>query len=100
MRDTANTHVNNHIMSHSNTLHEKTNYMGIGDDGLGFPVGSAVKTSPASTGDSRSISESGKSPGEGSVNPLQYPCLRNPMDRGAWRAIIYGVAKSRTRLSY
>ena len=37
--------------------------------------------------------------GEGNGNPLQYSCLENPMDRGAWRATVHGVAKSRTRLS-
>ena len=41
----------------------------------------------------------GRSPGEGNGNPLQYYCLENPMDRGAWWATVYGVAKSRTRLS-
>ena len=39
------------------------------------------------------------SPGEGNGNPLQYSCLENPMDRGAWWATVHGVAKSRTRLS-
>ena len=42
---------------------------------------------------------SGRSPGEGNGNPLQYSCLGNPMDRGAWRVTVYGVAKSRARLS-
>ena len=42
---------------------------------------------------------SGRSPGEGNGSPLQYSCLENPMDGGAWWATIYGVAKSRTRLS-
>ena len=41
----------------------------------------------------------GRSPGEGNGNPLQYSCLENPMDGGAWWAIAHGVAKSRTRLS-
>ena len=41
----------------------------------------------------------GRSPGEGNVNPLQYYCLENPMDRGAWKATAHGVAKSRTRLN-
>ena len=41
----------------------------------------------------------GRSPGEGNDNPLQYSCLANPMDRGAWWAIVHGVAESRTRLS-
>ena len=46
-----------------------------------------------------SIPGSGISPGEGNGNPFQYSCLGNPMDRGAWWAIVHGVAKSRTRLS-
>ena len=41
----------------------------------------------------------GRSPGEGNGNPLQYPCLENPMGGGAWWATVHGVAKSRTRLS-
>ena len=45
------------------------------------------------------IPGSGRSPGEGNGNPLQYPCLENSMDRGAWQAIIYGVTKSLTQLS-
>ena len=45
------------------------------------------------------IHGSGRSPGEGNGNPLQYSCLENPMDRGAWRATVRGVAKSRTQLS-
>ena len=39
-------------------------------------------------------------PGEGNSNPLQYPCLENPMDRGAWQATVHGVAKSQTRLEW
>ena len=42
---------------------------------------------------------SGKSPGEGNGNPLQYSCLENPMDRGAWQATVHGVTKSQTGLS-
>ena len=42
---------------------------------------------------------SGRSPGEGNGNPLQYSCLENPMDRGAWGATVHGVTKSQTRLS-
>ena len=45
-----------------------------------------------------SIPGTGRSPGEGNGNPLQYSCLENPMDRGAWRATVPGVAKSRTQL--
>ena len=47
-------------------------------------------------GDLGLISESRGSPGEGNENPLQYPCLENPMDRGAWWTIDYGVAKLQT----
>ena len=46
-----------------------------------------------------SIAGSGRSPGEGNGDPLQYSCLENPMDRGAWWAAVHGVAKSRTQLS-
>ena len=46
-----------------------------------------------------SIPGSGRSPGEGTGNPLQYSCLKNPMDRGAWWATVHGVAKSQTQLS-
>ena len=58
-----------------------------------------VKNLPANSGDIKdvgSIPGLGRSPGEGNGNPLQYSCLENPMDRGAWRAAIHGVAKSRT----
>ena len=59
-----------------------------------------VKNLPANAGDAGSIPESGRSPGEGNGNPLQYSCLGNLMDRGAWRATVHGVAKSWTQLSY
>ena len=65
----------------------------------GFPGGSEVKASACNAGDSGSIPELGRSPGEGNGNPLQYSCLENPMERGAWQATVHGVAKSRTRLS-
>ena len=52
--------------------------------------------SACKAGDPGSIPGSGRSPGEGNGNPLQYPCLENPMDGGAWQATYYGVAKSRT----
>ena len=48
---------------------------------------------PANAGDSGSVPGSGRFPGEGKGNPLQYSCLGNPMDRGAWQATIHGVAK-------
>ena len=57
------------------------------------------KASAYNVGDLGSIPESGRSPEEGNGFPLQYSCLDNSIDRGAWRAIVLGVAKSRTRLS-
>ena len=65
----------------------------------GFPDGSEVKASASNAGDLGSIPGSGRSPGEGNGNPLQYSCLENPMDGGAWQATVHEVAKSRTRLS-
>ena len=53
---------------------------------LGLPGGSVVKNLPANVGDTGSISGLGRSPGKGNGNPLQYSCLVNPMDRGAWQA--------------
>ena len=58
-----------------------------------------VKNPLASAGDSGLIPGSGRSPGEGNGNPLQYSCLENPRDRGAWRATVHCAAESRTRLS-
>ena len=55
-----------------------------------------VKNSTANAGDARdssSVSGLGRSPGEGNNNPLQYSCLKNPRDRGAWGATVHGVAK-------
>ena len=52
-----------------------------------------VKNMPSVAGDLGSIPESGRSPGEGNGNPCQYPCLENPMDRGAWWAAGHGVAE-------
>ena len=66
---------------------------------MGFPGGSEVKASARNAGDLGSIPGSGRSPGEGNGNPLQYSCLENPMDGGAWWAAVHGVAKCRTRLS-
>ena len=64
-----------------------------------FPGGTLVKNSPANAGDTVLTPGSGRSPGEGNSNRLQYSCLENPMDRGAWRATVHGVAKSWTRPS-
>ena len=60
---------------------------------MGFPGGSVVKNPPANAGDTGSILESGRSPGEGNGNPLQYSCLENSMDRGTWWATVHGVMK-------
>ena len=59
-------------------------------------VALVVKNLPANAGDARevgSIPGSGRSPGEGNGNPLQYSCLENPMDRGAWQATVHRVAR-------
>ena len=58
------------------------------------------KEPACNTGDLGSIPGSGRSPGEANGNPRQYSCLENPMDRGAWRAIVHGITKSRTRLNH
>ena len=68
----------------------------------GFPGGVAEKNPPANARDTRdavSVPGSGRPPGEGHSNPLQYSCLGNSMDREAWRATVHEVAKNRTRLS-
>ena len=57
-----------------------------------------VKNLPANAEDVRNAVQSGRSPGEGNGNPLQYACLEDPMDRGAWRDTVQRVAKSSTRL--
>ena len=67
-----------------------------------FPGDAVIKNPPANAGDATevgSIPGSGRSPGGGHGNPLQDSCLGNPMDRGAWRATVHGVAKSWTGLS-
>ena len=56
---------------------------------MGFPGGSVVKNPHANAGDRGSIPGSGRSPGEGNGNPLQYSCLENSMDRGTWQASIH-----------
>ena len=65
----------------------------------GFPGSSDGKECACSTGDPGSIPGLGRSSGEGNGTPLQYPCLGNPMDQGAWWAEVHGVSKSQTRLS-
>ena len=65
----------------------------------GFPSGSEVKASASNEGDPGLIPGLGRSPGGGHGIPLQYSCLENPMDRGAWWATVHEVAQSQTRLS-
>ena len=65
---------------------------------LGFLGGSDGKESTSNSGDLGLIPGLGRSPGEGNGNSLQYSCLENPMDRGAWRATVHGVAESQTQL--
>ena len=60
---------------------------------MGFPGGSMVKNLPANAGGAGSRPRSRRSSGAGNGNPLQYSCLGNSMDRGAWWAIAHGVAK-------
>ena len=60
---------------------------------MSYPGGSVVRNLPANGGDVSLIPRWGKSPGEGDGNPVQYSCLGNPMDRGAWYTAIHEVAK-------
>ena len=62
----------------------------------GFPGGSDGKASACNVGDPGAIPGSGRSPGEGNANPLQYSCLENSMDGGAWHDTVNGIAKSHT----
>ena len=66
---------------------------------LGLPGGSVVKNAPANAGDAGLIPGSGRSPGGGNGNPLQYSCLENPMDREGWWATVHAVTKSWTWLN-
>ena len=69
---------------------------------VGFPNGSVGKESACNTGDTSGTGltlQSGRSPGGGHGNPLQYSCLENPLDRGVWKATVHRVAKSWARLS-
>ena len=66
---------------------------------MGFPGGSDGKESACNAGDPGSTPGLGSSPGEGNGNSLQYSCLENPMDGGAWRATVHRIAKIQTRWS-
>ena len=62
---------------------------------MGFPGGSVVKNLLANAEDIGSIPDPGRTPREGKGNPLQYSCLGNPMDRGAWQATVHGILQAR-----
>ena len=62
---------------------------------MGFPGGSMVKNPPANAGDPSSVPGSGRSPGKGNANPLEYSCQENPMNREAWWATVHRVARVR-----
>ena len=79
--------------------HLGTRKIGNGHSLFGFPGGSVGKESTCNAGDLNLTPGWGRSPGEGSGNPLQYCCLGNPMDREAWQATVYGVLNSWTWLS-
>ena len=72
--------------------------LGLQQAQVGFPGGSVVKNLPISTGDVSLIPGLGRSPGGRHGNPLQYSCLENPMDQGAWRAMVHRVTKSWAQL--
>ena len=65
---------------------------------MGFPGGSNGKEFACNAGDLGSVPGLQRSPGEGNGHPLQYSCLEKSMERGAWQAIVHGVAKSQTGL--
>ena len=66
---------------------------------MGFPGGAVIKNLAANAGDIDSVPESGRFPGGGHGNPLQYSFLENPMGRGAWQSSTHEAEKSQTRLS-
>ena len=74
-------------------LYEDWSLRTVLNEHLGFPAVSMVKNVPADAGVMSLIPGSGRSPGEGNGNPLQYFCLGNPMDRGPWWTIVHGVAE-------
>ena len=76
-----------------------THFIEVVIGGSCLPGGSLVKNLPANAKDAGSIPGSGRLLEGGNGNPLQYCCMENPMDRGAWQAIDHGVTKSRTQLS-
>ena len=85
--------------SHSQTQLRRLSSSSSRVSAQGFSGGVGVKNPPANAGDMGSIPGLGRFPAETNGNPLQYSCLENPMDRGAWRAMVHGVAKSWARLN-
>ena len=71
-------------------------FQGMLINSVGFPGDSVVKNPPVNARDVSSTPGSGRSPEEGNGNPLQYCCLENPMDRGAWQTTVHGVKKDMT----
>ena len=84
------------LIYHSEDLKAFKNYAKSTLPVWGFPGASVVKNLPANAGDVGSIPGSGRSPGVRNGNPLQYSCMGNPINRGAWQATVHGVAKSWT----
>ena len=84
----------NGVLAHS--VAQMTGSMSVFTSKKHFPGGSDGKESACHAGDPGSIPGLGRSPGEGNGNPLQYSCLENSIDRGAWQATVHGVVKSRT----
>ena len=80
------------MWSESDTTERLTLLFGVSQVAL------VVKNPPTNAGDLGSMPGLGRSPGDGNGNPLQYSCLENPMDRGAWWVTVHGVSKSWTRL--
>jgi len=66
---------------------------------MGFPGGQCGKEPSCNVRDASLVPGSRRSPGEGNGNPLQYSCLGNPMDRGAWQATVHGVAKKEAEVT-
>ena len=90
---------NGHSFQYSCPPAKKKKKDGLKEILWGFPCSSGGKVSACNAGDLGLIPESGRSPGEGNGNPLQYSCLENPMDQGTWWATVHGVTKSQTQLS-
>ena len=80
-------------LEHTFKSHFELDFSALWTPWVGFPGASVVENSPANARDTGLIPRSRRSPGEGNGNPLQYSCLENPIDRGAWRATVHRVTK-------